>query len=161
MSQPAFEFIDFVEKFPPVSMPVTLGEETHHVFNAENMPLPDAMLAHYIFPYESTPPDEFTEYMPCFAIDCDEPFIALVWWRAALGTYDYILATFTEKGEPVDRKTIAFTRLQGQQVRRAVATIDEELVIHIAEGTGDADDHFDAATTRTAQLEITPDGKIR
>jgi hypothetical protein len=161
MSKPVFEFIDFVEKFPPVTMPITLGEDTHHVFNAENLPLPDALLAQYIFPYEPTPPDEYTEYMPCFAIDCDEPYIAVVWWRAGLGTYDYILATYTEKGEAIDRKIIAFTHLDGQQVRRAVATIDEELVIHIAEGSTADDDEYDATSSRTAQVEIAPDGKIR
>ena len=76
-------------------MPVTLGEDTHHVFSTENEPLSDAMIAQFIHPTEPVvSDDEFTEYVPCFAIDDTEQFIALVWWKATLLNYEYGLATF-------------------------------------------------------------------
>ncbi|MCC7507085.1 MAG: hypothetical protein IT259_17390, partial [Saprospiraceae bacterium] len=66
-----YHFPDFVAKFPPVSMPVTLGEDTHHTFSTENEPLPADMVEQFILPTNDpgTPDDEFTEYVPCFSID--------------------------------------------------------------------------------------------
>lgn len=155
-------FPDFVAKFPPVSMPVTLGEETHHVFSTENDPLSDAMIAQYIHPTEEVvPDDEFTEYVPCFAIDSTEQFIALVWWKAELMNYEYVLATFDLKGQLIDREVIAYTRVGEGQVHRAVATIDAELEIHIAEGASpDGNELFDADASRTREMEIMKTGEI-
>lgn len=155
-------FPDFVAKFPPVAMPVTLGEETHHVFGTENAPLSDAMIAQYIHPTEEvTPDDEFTEYVPCFAIDNTEQFIALVWWKAELLNYEYVLATFNLKGQLIDREVIAYTRVGEGQVHRAVATIDAELEIHIAEGASpDGNELFDASASQTREMEIMKTGEI-
>ncbi len=158
-----YTFADFVGKFPPIPMPVTLGEHTHHVFSLENEPLPDAMVAQFIHPTDrTTQDDEFTEYVPCFAINDTERFIALVWWKAALLNYEYILATFTDKGELIDRRIIAYTRVQKNgRIHRAVATIDEEWVVFIAEGeSADAGDAFDPTASRTYDVEILVDGTI-
>jgi hypothetical protein len=154
-----YEFIDFVEKFPALSMPVTLGEDTHHTFSTENSPLSDGLIEQFIAPLEPEAADEFTEYIPCFAIDCNEPFVALVWWKAELLRYQYILATFTEKGQPIDQKIIAYTLVNGQSIRRAVASIDEELSIHIIEGVSQ-DDVYDATSSMTRNLEVLPNGTI-
>lgn len=153
-------FVEFVEKFPALTMPVMLGEDTHHTFSTENDPLPEGMIEQFITPFEKTPVDEeFTEYVPCFAIDCDESFIALVWWKAELLNYYYILATYTEKGEPVDRKVIAFTKVNGDRIHRAVAHIDEELSIQIIEGSEDKSG-FDPNASLTRLLEVLPNGMI-
>ncbi len=157
-----YTFADFVAKFPPVTMPVTLGEDTHHAFGTENEPLSDAMIAQYIHPVESKEiDDEFTEYIPCFAIDDTLRFIALVWWKAELLTYEYTLATFTERGELIDRKVIAQTRVKSGKILRAVATINEELEIIIAEGeSAGQNDEFDASNSRTYHMEIMENGEI-
>lgn len=161
MSRP-LKFADFVAKFPPVPVPVTLGEDTHHVFSVENEPLSDALIALFIHPTENVvPDDEFTEYVPCFAIDDTEQFIALVWWKAGLLNYEYVLATFNLKGQLIDREVIAYTRVGEGKVHRAVATIDEEYEINIAEGTSSgADDYFDAGATTMRSLEILSTGEI-
>jgi hypothetical protein len=153
------DFVDFVAKFPPVKMPVTLGEDTHHTFSTENGPLSDALIAQFIGPLEKEPIDEYTEYVPCFAIDCDEKYIALVWWKAELLLYQYVLAIFNEKGVFIDQKMIAFTLVDGHSVKRAVCTIDEELSIHIAEGTS-IDDVFEPGSSLTRLMEILPNGVI-
>lgn len=156
-----YKFADFVAKFPPVPMPVTLGEQTHHAFSTENEPLPDEMVVAFIHPTDQTvADDEFTEYVPCFAIDNTDRFVALVWWKATLLNYEYVLATFTYKGELIDRRVIAFTRVQNGRVHRAVTTIDEDWVIFIAEGESDASDHFDPTTSKTYDLEVLADGTI-
>lgn len=157
--KPRHTFVDFVGKFPPVSMPVTLGEEDHHLFSNENEPLPESMIEQFILPFETREADEFTEYIPCFAIDCEEEFIALVWWKAGLLNYEYFLTTYTEKGERIDQKVIGFTRVNGNKVRRAVATIDAELGIQILEGTSE-NEVYDASSSNTVLMEIMPNGMI-
>ncbi|MBX2892611.1 MAG: hypothetical protein KF734_16910 [Saprospiraceae bacterium] len=155
-------FPDFVAKFPPIAMPVTLGEDTHHTFSTENSPLSDELIAQFIIPTEATTPDdEFTEYVPCFAIDDTKDFVALVWWKAELMNYEYVLATFNMKGHLIDREVIAYTRVDAGKVSRAVATISEGLEINIAAGASpEGSDTYDPATSRMLEMEILPTGEI-
>ncbi|MEZ4964937.1 MAG: hypothetical protein R2791_06820 [Saprospiraceae bacterium] len=155
-------FPDFVSRFPPVGMPVTLGEDTHHIFSTENKPLSESLISQFIQPTEETVTDEeFTEYIPCFAIDDTEHFIALVWWKAELMNYEYVLATFTLKGELIDRQVIAFTRVEDGKVHRAVVTINEEYELIVVEGTSTGeDDFYDPSSARTRHLEIMATGEI-
>lgn len=143
-------------------MPVTLGEDTHHVFSVENEPLPDTMVQQFIIPIDPGPVDEeITEYVPCFAIDNTEQFIALVWWKAGLLEYEYVLATYTNSGQLINRKVIAFTKATNQVIRRAVATIDEDWEIFVAEGDSSTDlDFFDPTSSRTYSMEIMSNGEI-
>jgi len=155
-------FHDFLAKFPPVAMPVTLGEDTHHTFSKENDPLSDAMIAQFIHPTEEiTADDEFTEYIPCFSIDNTEAFIALVWWKAELLNYEYVLATFNDKGELISRAVIAGTTIKDGTVTRSVAFINDEWEITIGEGTSpDGNQLFDPTTSRTRHMEILLNGEI-
>ncbi len=143
-------------------MPATLGEETHHVFSTENDPLSDELIAQFIHPTEAvTPDDEFTEYVPCFAIDTTREYIALVWWKAELLNYEYVLATFDLKGKLIDREVIAYTRVGQGRVLRAVATISAELEIVIATGASlDGNTLFDPESSKTLEMEILPTGDI-
>jgi hypothetical protein len=144
-------------------MPVTLGEDTHHTFSAENQPLGDELIAQYIIPTESAGIDhEFTEYVPCFSFDDTEQFIAVVWWKAELMNYEYVLATFDEKGALIDRKVIAGTTIGADgSVTRSVAIINEEWEIAVAEGrSSDGDQLFDPTSSKMRHLEILATGKI-
>jgi hypothetical protein len=145
-------------------MPVTLGEDTHHTFSAENQPLGDALIAQYILPTEggNAVNDEFTEYVPCFSFDDTEQFIAVVWWKAELMNYEYVLATFDDKGALIDRKVIAGTVLEPDgSVTRSVAIINEDWEIAIAEGRStDGDQLFDPTSSKMRHLEILATGKI-
>lgn len=143
-------------------MPVTLGEDTHHVFGKENEPFSDALIAQFIHPLEAvTPDDEFTEYIPCFGIADTEQFIGLVWWKAELLNYEYVLATFDLKGKVIGYQSIAGTKVVDGKVYRAVATINEEYEISIAEGfSADGNMLFDASSSKTRFLEILANGEI-
>jgi hypothetical protein len=161
----AYAFHEFVAKFPPVSMPATLGEETHLVFSRENEQLPLAMIEQFILPIEEKTPEneELIEYIPCFSIDQTEQFIALVWWKADLLDYEYVLATYTDKGQLISRKVIGFTKVVDGLINRAVATIDEDWVIFIAEGRAKANrsvEDFDPTSARTYEMEIMANGEI-
>lgn len=166
MEQPTpikkYTFPEFIAKFPQVSMPITLGEHTHHTFDKENEPLPHGMIQQFIHPAEGVDEDdEFTEYMPCFLIEGTGDFVAVVWWKASLLNYEYTLATFKPNGELLSKRVIAFTRVAKGQVHRGVATIDEDWEINIALGsTIDGNDYFDPTTTKTANLEIMENGQI-
>jgi hypothetical protein len=155
-------FHDFLAKFPPVAMPVTLGEDTHHTFSTENEPLSDAMISQFIHPTETVvADDEFTEYVPCFSIDNTEQFIGLVWWKAELLNYEYVLATFNDKGELISRQVIAGTSIKDGVVVRSVALINEEWEITIGEGVSpDGNQIFDPTTSRTRHMEIMVNGEI-
>lgn len=155
-------FHDFLAKFPPVAMPVTLGEDTHHTFSTENEPLSDAMISQFIHPTETVvADDEFTEYVPCFSIDNTEQFIGLVWWKAELLNYEYVLATFNDKGELISKQVIAGTTIKDGVVVRSVALINEEWEITIGEGVSpDGNQIFDPTTSRTRHMEIMVNGEI-
>jgi hypothetical protein len=157
-----YSFAEFVAKFPPVNMPVTLGEDTHHTFTLENEPLSPDMIEQYIYPAENNAEDDpYTEYMPCFSIEEAGPFIALVWWKAELLNYEYSLATFTPKGQLIQRRIIGFTKVADHKIERAVATINEELEITVAMGASfDEQDVYDPGTSRTLNLEIMANGQI-
>ena len=75
--------------------------------------------------------------------------------------YEYVLATFTDKGELISREVIAGTRVQDGTVTRAVALINEEWEITIGEGSSPDGNHvFDPGTSRTRHLEILVNGQI-
>ncbi len=156
-------FSAFIERFPLIPMPVVLGEDTHHIFSQENKPLPEILCAQFIQPFEENAAEarELVEYVPCFAIEGTSHFAAVVWWKAGLLVYEYVLATFTPKGELIDRRVIAYTRVSGDKVQRAMATIDEDWNIFIAEGEASSlDDSFDPTTSRMREMELMPDGRI-
>lgn len=157
-----YSFPDFVAKFPQVEMPITLGEDTHHAFSVENETLPEEMIQQFILPVDSSPQeDEFTEYIPCFAIQGTENFIGLVWWKAELLSYSYWLATFKPTGELIEQQVIAFTRLGDDTVHRAVTTITEDLEIMIAEGkSADGQMIFDPTSSNMRHYEVMHNGQI-
>ncbi|MBL7829204.1 MAG: hypothetical protein JNJ57_21395 [Saprospiraceae bacterium] len=154
-------FTDFIAKFPAVTMPITLGETTHHVFGVENEPLSETEIETFILPVEQTEMDEFTEFIPCFSIADTENFIAVVWWKAELLNYKYTLATYTLKGGLIGHEEIAGMRVQEEKVFRSVAMINEEYEITIAEGESlDGDQLFDPTTSKTRYKEIMVNGEI-
>lgn len=155
------DFRHFLEKFPELEMPVTLGEDTHHAFSEKNDPLPPQLILQFLQPFEETQADEFTEYVACFRIKGTAGFEAVVYWRAALMDYRYILVTFTRNGISIDRKVIAGTYADEDQITRSVATIDEDLSITIATGQTDhLSGQFDPRSSTVISLEILPDGQI-
>lgn len=162
MKQKSVTFAQFLEKFPEIPPPITLGEETHHHFSNNNDPLPDLMVRQFILPLEEDA-DDFTEFVPCFRIMATNKFFAVVYWRAGLMNYQYTLATFTEKGLLIDKRVIAGTFSDGKVLTQSVATIEDDWVISIASGQSGIDMEladYDAATSTAYQLELLPDGKI-
>lgn len=160
--EPKISFKHFLTKFPEVELPVTLTDEVLRDFSANNDPLPPLMLAQFILPLEGVEEmDEFTEYIACLRIPKTLDFHAIIYWKGALMDYQYILATFTKKGELIDRRVIAGTYSDGSTLIKSVATIDNDWIIYVVSGKSAAQDPtYDATKSNAFNLELLANGQI-
>jgi|GEM_PF-99470 len=154
-------FKQFLETFPEVPLPIVLADVTHHEFCQSNEPLHQLMIEQHIGRVEGEASDELTEYVACFKIPETFDFHAIVYWKASLMNYQYVLATFEKTGMFIDKRVIAGTYSDGKTVTKLVATIDEDWTIYIVAGQleGSAD-VYDASSTTSFELELLTDGKI-
>lgn len=155
-------FPDFISAFPPIELPITLTDETIHLFNKNNPPFPTPMVEQYLIPLEQGEVDEYTEFVPCFSISDTHEFLAVVYWKGGLMNHQYILATFSKKAELIDKRVIAGTFSDNELLVTSVATIDPDWEILIVSGKQPAREKFkfDATKSTRQQLEILPEGKI-
>ena len=153
------DFAHFLEKFPVIELPVTITEDTHLEIGEANEPLHSLMIEQYL---ASDGDDEYTEYVACFKLPKQKEFEAIVFWKAGLLVYEYILATYSRNGDPLAAEVIAGTTVKGELLIQTVATIDAALTVYMATGaaevtTGDA---LDAADNKLKHLEILENGQI-
>lgn len=161
MSKQISPFTAFLNIFPEIELPISLGENTHMEFSRRNDPLPGDLIQAFIVANEKVPSDEFTEHIACFRVANLKEFQAVVYWRAGLMDYRYILATFNKKGEQIDSRVIAGMFSDGEKVTTSVATIDKEWGISVASGQSDAKTGvYDPEGNTLFSLEIMPDGTI-
>lgn len=157
---PKISFDKLLARFPEVELPVVLGEDDHHTFSTKNEPIPEILISHYLI-FSGDPVDEFTEFVACFSLPDTKNFHAIVYWKAGLLTYEYVLQTFNKKGEAIDRKVIGGTKVHDNITALTVATIEEDGSIIMAGGvSNNQDDIYDASTTESIQLELLPNGQI-
>jgi hypothetical protein len=161
IKKPQATLKDFLEKFPTVELPLTISEDSHHDFSKTNEPLPAFMIEQFLLTIETEEVDEFTEYVPCFRIPNTENFHAIVYFKAALLNYEYVLLTFNKDGLTIDKKIIAGTKVEGNQLQRTVATIGEDWIIYCVRGITAADNPlYDSSTSESLYLELMANGEI-
>lgn len=154
-------FNQFLKKFPQVPLPIVLTEESHFEFSRRNEPLSQSMIHEYIYKIEQYDFDEFTEFIPCVKIPKTDGFHAIIYWRAGLMDYEYTLATFTERGQFIDKKVIAGTKIKEGTLVRSVATIEDDWLIYIVIGTSDPDEeNFSATNSSSFNMELLATGEI-
>ena len=155
-------FKHFLKKFPKIDLPVTLVEESSLSFSRINEPIPHLMIEEFLRPIEDVEIDDYTEYVPCFSIPKTSLFYAIVYWKASLLNYEYILATFTKKGELIDKRTIAGTNSDGKSLVKSVATIDEDWVIYMVGGVAPiaSTKNYEPTSSQSINLELLPSGQI-
>lgn len=155
------KFPDFLERFPEIELPITLSEDLHLTFSEKNQPFNPLMIEQYILAIESEEPDELTEFIPCFRIPETHDFYAVVYWKAGLMNYQYIMATFDKGGNLVDKRVLGGTYSDGNIITRSIATIDLDWMIYVVSGQTDSQDNaYDAGTSKAFDLELLPDGQI-
>jgi hypothetical protein len=152
-------FTNYLGRFPEIELPVTLRDDSNHDFEA-NPPLQDEMIEQYITRYEAVEMDDFTEYMACFQLPKNEKFQALVYWKAGLMNYDFVIATYGKDGNMIDKKAIAGIKVVGQDIARSIATINDDLSINIAEGIEINGGDFNADTTKARRFQILDNGLL-
>ncbi|GAB4256004.1 MAG: hypothetical protein Kow0027_22980 [Saprospiraceae bacterium] len=153
-------FKQFISIFPEVKLPVNIKEESVHALSQENKALPERLVNEFILPYEEDV-DELTEFVPCFRIAGIKDFHALVYWKATVMNYQYVLATFTKSGLLIDRAVIAGTFSDGKVITRSFARLDDDWTITIVSGQLEgSEENYDASSSRTIEMDLLPDGKI-
>ena len=158
MKETKVTFKDFLTKFSEVELPVTLTENEVTDFQKANDPLNPGEIARFI---GEDAGGEFVEYVPCFRIPDTHAFHGLVLWRGDLMKYHYILVTYTNNGEGIGNAVIAGLESDGKSVLRSVATMDNDWVIHIVEGTHSGSEmHYEPLSSRAYRMELLPTGEI-
>lgn len=156
------DFDRFLTLFPEVELPITLTTDAHVEFSRHNVAIPDAFTRYYLATAEDD--EDFTEYVACFKVPETRSFHAIVYWKAGLLNYEYIMATFDKQGELLDKRSIAGTQADGDRVTRSVATIEADWLINVVEGSENTDSednlNFNPALNRVTSLELNADGGI-
>ena len=153
-------FNQYLSRFPELELPITLTEEDALQYSKANPPLPHKLIIEHIRPFEIDT-DELTEFVPCFQLANLKKFRAVVYWKAGLMNYQYIMVTYGLGGIPIDRRVLAGTFSDGKKIIRSVAQLDDDMSIAIMSGISkDGKIDFDASQNTTIDLEILPDGKI-
>ena len=157
--QSKVSFQDFLDRFPLLTPPISILENSHLDFSRLNDPLPQAYVEDILYPIEKEM-DEYSEIVPCFRIESVGQFYGIVYWRAQLLNYDYFLLTYNWKSMFMDRVRIAGTRYRGAQALISVAKINDDWIIDMIEGVGSIDETYDTSQSRTHYIEILDSGKI-
>lgn len=154
---------NFLEFFPVAELPLTIGEETVRAISKETEPLPGALIEAFIHPMEEAMVnEEFTEFVACLQLPHQEKYTGIVYWRADLLQYHYVLVTIDKvTGETIARQVIAGTSFDGEELLQSSAAITEDLTVYIVSGQGQAMDYDYSASGSTAQrYQVTSQGKI-
>jgi len=152
-------FSEFLSFFPEVDLPITLSEETIEVFSRNNKVLPLEGIAEYIGQWEDID-DDTTEYIPCIQLPHQDDYIGIIYWRGAILQYDYYLVTLDKKGQLISRKSIASTKIDGEIIKRSVASIDNDLIINIVAGATQSELDYDPDQSQAFSMEVMPTGDI-
>ena len=157
---PTAQFAEFIEFFPALDLPISLLPDVGQI-PSDPIPLPGILQDTFILPFESDEVDEFTEYLPFARINGLNDYYAMIYWKAGLLRYEYILATYSKEGEPLSHAIVGGLRYEDEGVLHSVAVIHEDLSITIAEGIAESDDAgMNPDQTQTYQMAISPTGII-
>lgn len=156
---PAAPFAEFIEFFPLLKPPFSLLPDISQI-PSFSLPLPGALLDAYIIPFEGEEVDEFTEYIPYGRIEGTKNFHALIYWKAGVMQYEFILATYSLEGAPLSHAIIGGLRSDDHGLLHSVAVVHEDMSLTIAEGVAAEEDEIDLDQTNTYQMTIEPTGQI-
>ena len=158
---PQARFAEFIEFFPGLLLPFSLLPDLQQI-PSDQIPLPGVLLEAYILPFEANETDEYTEYIPYGRIEGTKSFHAVIYWKAGVLRYEFILATYTLDGHPLSHAIIGGTRYEEEGTIHSVAIIDGNLRITIAEGLADSDNKGipKYEETQTYYMAIKPTGEI-
>lgn len=154
------DFRLFLGYFPEVTLPVTLTFESRRAFGEDMPPLPELLAAPFFYRWEEEVPDLLTEFLPGFQVRMGK-FLALVYWKAALLHYAYVMVIVDGQGELIDRMLLAETIAGQDEIRQGAALIREDGMILMAESAQDIHDPLgDPRQTITERWRVNPEGRF-
>lgn len=157
---PTAQFAEFIEFFPALELPLSLLPDISQI-PVDPLPLPEVLQDAYILPFESDEVDEFTEYVPYGRLAGTKDYHAMIYWKAGVLRYEYILATYSIEGDPLSHAIVGGLRYEEEGILHSVAVIHEDMSIIIAEGIAETDDaNLNPDQTQTYQMAILPTGII-
>lgn len=157
--QPSFE--DLLSYFPEIELPINITEDLVFAADAHNKVLPPEIIESFILKWGDTEIDEFTEFVPVLKIKDTDEFHAIIYWKGGLMKYEYFLVTLDKAGNLITKKPIASTISDGNSVKKSVALIDEDMIIHIMAGENKSKDiDYNPSHSQAFNMEILPTGDI-
>jgi hypothetical protein len=157
-------FQNFLNRFEEVTLPISIGTETHLDFSSQQDPLPVAMIERFFIETGiMTELDEFTELVPLMKIPETGDFHAVIVWKAELMNYEYLMLTFDKMEQLIDKKSIAGTKIIDNLLLHAVVSINEQWEIHVMQSGRDVNDekNFDPTKSLRYQFQLLEDGFIQ
>lgn len=145
--------------FPETKLPVLISDDYFTKYEANADPFPQAFIDEVLLEWEKEA-DEFTEFIPCFRLPHEDKFNAVVYWKGSLLRYDFVLVTLNNKGQLINKKSIANTIVNGNIIKKSIASIEPDLIINIIAGQTNDGEHYDAALSKAFAMEILPSGEI-
>lgn len=154
------DFNQFVQQVPLAEIPLVLSGELQKQLTSLADPLPMPVIED-LMPWEATL-DDMTEILVVARFEQEEGFQAILYWKAELLTYSFILATYDHKGEVIDHEIIAGTEYNNQSIKESVAIIEDDWMIFAAEGSDQirGDLSFEAKNSRKSNFMVEKDGRI-
>ena len=156
---PPAHFTEFIDFFPLLKPPFNLLPDISQI-PSHTLPLPGPLLDAFIYPFEGEEADEFTEYIPYARISGTRDYYAIIYWKAGVMQYEFILATYSNDGQPISHAIVGGLRLDGKNILHSVAVIHEDMSITIAEGVAVEGGESNVEDTSTYQMSIQPTGQI-
>lgn len=150
-------FDDFLACFETVEPPFTITEETVGLLE-KNEPIPEIFVDEFLSQWELEH-DEFSEYVAILKLPAQKEYEAIIYWKASLLKYEYILVT-SKDGNLVSRKIISAKIIEGDIIKSSAARIDHDLIIYIMAGVAFDIDHYDPTLSQQFSMEIMENGEI-
>jgi hypothetical protein len=156
------ELENFISYFPEVELPVILSDDSLTLISATNDVIPAHYLSQFVGAWEANLESEFIEIVPCFKLTLEDKKVnSLVYWKGDILKYEFILVTFDEGGKLIDRKVLCGTLVEGSIIKKSVANIDIDKIIHIVASAYDTSSgEFSPASSQNFAMEIMPNGEI-
>ena len=153
-------FQNFLTLFPKATLPVSLTSDSQRVIAQTQKPLNDKWAVHFLLK-EDEWLDEYTEFLPCFALPENNFFYGLIYWQATILGSSYELVCFSKTGKVIDRVTLAGTKYEENELVHTVCTIRKDWTIFQGQSRFDAHKSRPTdAETQLAVLKINDEGEI-
>lgn len=151
---------EFLSFFPLVDLPIALSDEIISQISKANKILPVIAITTFMSQWEPEL-DDATEIMACCQLPPEEKYYSLVYWKAGLMSYEFILVTIDKEANLIQKKVIAGIISNGITIKQSTAKIEDDLTINIMVGEKKVDDlHYDPQNSQSYYVEVLPNGQM-